>query len=39
MPQKPSIRVRVSDGKPREWKKLKAALGGYGEEGKVYELP
>lgn len=27
MPQKPSIRVRVSDGKPREWKKLKAALG------------
>ena len=27
MPPKPSIRVRVSDGKPREWKKLKAALG------------
>ncbi len=28
MSQKPAIRVRVADGKPREWKALHVALGG-----------
>lgn len=28
MSQKPAIRVRAADGKPREWKALHAALGG-----------
>jgi CRISPR-associated protein (TIGR03986 family) len=28
MSQKPAIRVRAADGKPREWKSLHAALGG-----------
>lgn len=29
MSQRPAIRVRAADGKPREWKALHAALGGH----------
>lgn len=41
MSQKPAIRVRAADGKPREWKAIHAALGGqtfirvYAQKGNI----